>query len=383
MVNLIQSVKHLWSITSFNKTELHDYAHIILVDEARRGIMALSLLLIAMILSALPVYAMLELHPAYLYTYAMIAALSLHIYLSAKKTDDINVLHLFAIILLTISATAFISLSHQINSFSILLFANVILLFMAVPLVPWGLREASIVIFIIYSLLTFSTGGVNERFGTETFLVLQFFMIAASMTSIIIVARSVRIRKTDLSTRFDLEQARTHLYQLSNIDPLTGAWNRRFLNIALEKMLEKNRTKNTQFHYSLLDIDNFKKLNDEYGHDFGDRILITIGKLFRHHLKDNGYLVRMGGDEFSLLFINEHPHTFIDIVCNKIEQECNKDKALVKLSYGLVSSQLNNDCNLEDLYIKADKNMYEHKATVKNLEKSPTKDCVPLLAGNM
>ncbi len=364
MHGLIEYIKQLWSTTSFGSQELSQYARKELVDETREGVMAMSLLLLGLIISALPVYFKLDLHPVYLYTYLLIAVLSIHIFLSARKMGDLKVLYLLGITLLTLSATAFVSIAHQTSSFSVLLFANIVLLFMAVPMVPWGIREASIVIFIIYALLTLSTGGMTERFGSDTLLVLQFFMIAAALTSIILVARSVRIRKDDICARFDLEKARAHLYELSNVDPLTGAWNRRYLPSAIAQLINDYEDKANSFHYILFDIDNFKILNDTYGHDYGDKVLQCIGEIFTAHLNGNGYFIRLGGDEFALLLVHDKPNDFVSVLFTEIEQKCSAfcdASATVSMSYGLVSAPLCSETTLSALYLRADKAMYKCK----------------------
>jgi diguanylate cyclase (GGDEF)-like protein len=371
MSSLIKNINQLWSTTAFLSPELRLYAEKTLLGETRKGVMAMSLLLLALIISALPVYFQLNLHSIYLYTYLLVAALSLHTYFSSKKINDINVLYLLGITLLTISATAFVSIAHQSNSFSVLLFANIVLLFMAVPLVPWGIREASIAILIIYVLLTLSTGGMTHRFGTDTLIILQFFMIASAMTSLLLVARSVRVRKDDLVVRFDLEQAHTRLYKLSNTDPLTRAWNRRFLPIAIDLLIKDYKENYVTLNYFLFDIDDFKSLNDNYGHDYGDKVLKCFGDNFNKKLSSNGYFIRLGGDEFALLLIHEIPTKFVDQICAQIINDCNaiddKISGKVGISYGLATAMLNKDVSLETLYIEADKSMYNNKNAGKSV----------------
>ena len=235
---------------------------------------------------------------------------------------------------------------------------------MAVPMVPWGIREASIVIAIIYILLTLSTTGMTHRFGADTLIVLQFFMLAAAIVSIILVARSVNIRKKDIRTRFNLENTRAHLYELSNTDPLTGSWNRRYLSTATTQLINDFEGKEDVFHYILFDIDNFKTLNDKYGHDFGDNVLKCIGETFINHLNKDGYLIRLGGDEFALLLVHKNPDAFVKSVCAKIEEKCrsfSSANVIVSLSYGIASAPLCSETTLSALYLNADKAMYKEK----------------------
>ncbi len=381
MYESIKYIKQLWSCTNFGSIELNQYAEEQMLAETRKGVMAMCLLSLVLIIAALPLYFELKLHPIYLYTYLLVAALSIHIFFSARKMGDIKILYLLGITLLTISATAFVSIAHQTSSFSVLLFANVVLLFMIVPMVPWGIREASLVIFIIYSLLTLSTGGMSTRFGTDTLMVLQFFMIAAAITSIILVARSVQIRKEDMSTRFDLEQARAHLYNLSNLDPLTGAWNRRYLPTATIQLINDHEGEADSFHYILFDIDDFKTLNDSYGHDYGDKVLKCIGETFIGHLNNDGCLIRLGGDEFALLLVHDKPNVFVKTVCAEIEQKCREfstGNATVKMSYGMVSAPLCSDTTLTALYLSADKAMYKSKEKIKSMQADkPLKNVSP------
>lgn len=361
-------LQQFWSTTSFKDKELTAYAAEKLIEETRRGVMAMSLLMLGLILTALLFYLRLGLEPVYLYAYGLVAALALHVYFSARTLGEIRVLYLLGITLLTISATAFVSIAHQTNSFSILLFANVVLLFMAVPIVPWGLREAGAVIFIIYILLTLSTSGVADRFNSDTLWVLQFLMLAAGVMSIVQVARSVRVRKDDITARFELEQARAHLYQLSNIDPLTGAWNRRYMTTALARLVDDHQGSGHELHYALFDIDDFKQLNDSCGHDFGDKVLQCIGEKFNASLNHNGHLVRLGGDEFALLLVRNNPHELIDSILRAISEnfENLSDSDLpVTLSYGLASAPLCADAPLEELYVKADEALYRSKRNKK------------------
>lgn len=375
MVEYIKRLRSLWSTVHFSDQELAHYASDQLLEETRRGVKSMCVLLLALIFIAFPLFVELKLNSIYFYTYSMVALLALHIYYSATRLQKIRELNLLGIVLLTISATAFVSIAHHTNSFSVLLFANVVLLFMAVPMVPWGMREASFVMLIIYILLTASTGGVSEKFGHDTLWVLQFFMIAAAITSMAVVARVVRVRKDDLSTRYDLEKARAHLFELSNVDPLTGAWNRRYLPTATAKLASDFSGKAEDFHYALLDIDDFKILNDNCGHDLGDKVLKTIGEKFREALEGKGYLMRYGGDEFAVLLVDDAPDDLISGVVDEIERIFEEDPCCsepVTMSYGLISSPLEPDMTLTDIYHRADQALYRNKRWSKSFSEEVT-----------
>lgn len=89
------------------------------------------------------------------------------------------------------------------------------------------------------------------------------------------------------------------LDNLANVDPLTGLYNRRsmqtFLNRASDREAEKT------FCLVMCDIDNFKKVNDTYGHDFGDIVLREIAQIIQRQVKEYGQVCRWGGEEILLL----------------------------------------------------------------------------------
>lgn len=109
----------------------------------------------------------------------------------------------------------------------------------------------------------------------------------------------------------ELEIANRRLFDLSHKDQLTGLFNRRYLNEHLQKQLE-NQTglqrrccDSPPIHrYALVmvDLDHFKKVNDTHGHAAGDLVLQRLGKVFRIHCRDDDYIIRMGGEEFLIIY---------------------------------------------------------------------------------
>lgn len=87
---------------------------------------------------------------------------------------------------------------------------------------------------------------------------------------------------------------------LAETDPLTGLYNRRALSEFLEKEIAHDDLKET-FSVALIDLDDFKPVNDEYGHAIGDKLLVEVSRRFQNICGDNAIVARMGGDEFSVL----------------------------------------------------------------------------------
>jgi diguanylate cyclase (GGDEF)-like protein len=247
---------------------------------------------------AAAVYAVLGIGDGYAFTFAALAALSLHILLSARTTRTIRVLYLLGTVLLVIIGIGLVLLAHQSGSFSGTLFAAVALLFMVVPMVPWGLRDAAVVTLLIYGLFTGSTLAVWGRFSAESMWTLQFLMISAGVVSLLLVMRAVSARKQHIEARFGLEKKERELQQLSEIDPLTGAWNRRALEARMPALLREAREQGAELCFAVLDLDHFKRFNDAFGHQRGDEILRLLSERFGSMLEPGELLARMGGDEF-------------------------------------------------------------------------------------
>jgi len=122
---------------------------------------------------------------------------------------------------------------------------------------------------------------------------------------------------TDISKEKNIEEK---LVKIANFDALTGLYNRRKFDEILK--LETNRVKRYKRDLSALffDIDHFKKVNDTYGHDIGDDVLMSVAKLVLTHIRETDYFARWGGEEFIIIL----PETNIDkakIMAENIRKE--------------------------------------------------------------
>ena len=98
-----------------------------------------------------------------------------------------------------------------------------------------------------------------------------------------------------------LEEANRELYELSIRDPLTGAYNRRYIFEHGIRDLEKRRVERLGYALVLIDVDHFKKINDGFGHAVGDEVLRMLARTM-NDCRDNGCIVgRIGGEEFLIL----------------------------------------------------------------------------------
>ncbi|NNE86661.1 MAG: diguanylate cyclase [Silicimonas sp.] len=131
----------------------------------------------------------------------------------------------------------------------------------------------------------------------------------------------LRVAQEELKARNDdLEHARAELFKLANLDELTGLPNRRAANANLQELALTGVDANENLVVLQLDLDGFKRVNDELGHDAGDSVLTQVAKRLEQLLPDDGMLFRIGGDEFQFLLQGQHKATEALSLGNQIVQ---------------------------------------------------------------
>ena len=207
----------------------------------------------------------------YLASILLFGLLSLHVLISAAFLRNVRTLHVLGMTFLIIGALSLTILAHRSGELHIGVMAASVMLFVAIPLVPWALRETIIVIGLAYVLLTSSLVIVPGRFTSESLWVLQLLVLGAAVIAVVVTARNTSIRKQDLRARFELESAHSDMELLSMQDHLTGAWNRRFLSEKFAEFAQYCLDKQKALHVAILDIDDFKGINDEFGHQLATK----------------------------------------------------------------------------------------------------------------
>jgi diguanylate cyclase (GGDEF)-like protein len=350
-----------WSVTGQMSEEVAAYASRLWVRDARTGLMSLSTVLFLLFVAEIGVQAHFGLDHSHLYTFGLLSMLALHVLVSAGAVQDTKSIYVLGTVLLVVSGTAIMLLAHQAGAFTFTLFASIALLFVVVPILPWGLREASVVTLLIYLTFTASAFTGASRFNPQILWALQFIMIGAGVISLVMVARNTLIRKTDVRVRFELEKAHNKLLELSHLDPLTQTYNRRFLTDKFNEHLDLWRAQRLVCHFAYIDVDNFKPINDSFGHDFGDRVLRALSAGFNAVFKNRGFLVRMGGDEFALMFHGSDPEALIGEGKRLMQHSIPNRKCDVDLSVGLVTIPPDSSFTMEQVLRLADNVLYEAK----------------------
>ncbi|EKO3415640.1 sensor domain-containing diguanylate cyclase [Vibrio fluvialis] len=162
------------------------------------------------------------------------------------------------------------------------------------------------------------------------------------------------------------------LNQLASTDHLTGAPNRRVFTKEIQHALAQFHSDGASFFLGLMDIDHFKILNDQYGHNAGDYVLKQVVGISSALLGSDGHLSRIGGEEFALILHDQNKQSALAIynaVRHAIEQtmmEYDNMTMSITVSIGITQVQTS-DLYPEQLLKRADKALYAAKSNGRNL----------------
>lgn len=158
----------------------------------------------------------------------------------------------------------------------------------------------------------------------------------------------------------ELEEAQKDILRLSYYDKLTGLRNRAYMEDRFKEVDKKN---NSDYSIILGDVNGLKLVNDTFGHKEGDRLIFTIGTIFKKVCLEDDVTARWGGDEFTVLIINKG-HEYLENLTKNIKSECEKIKDFgFKISIALGSAEKSEGLNTEEVMNLAEERMYRGKLT--------------------
>jgi diguanylate cyclase (GGDEF)-like protein/PAS domain S-box-containing protein len=171
----------------------------------------------------------------------------------------------------------------------------------------------------------------------------------------------------DISER---KKAEEQLKKLSRTDTLTGCYNRRYGLDLIKRQIKLANRNELPLLLAFFDIDNFKKINDDYGHLEGDEVLKRVASLFKAKLREVDIICRMGGDEFLLAFPDSSLKettlitSRLEKIISQYNKKSNKDYQL-SLSIGFSEYLPDKPKELDELISIADQEMYKDKHSKK------------------
>lgn len=177
--------------------------------------------------------------------------------------------------------------------------------------------------------------------------------------------KNIQSEKERESRRKEYEEK---LKNKAHYDHMTGLLNRFACETIVNQVLDEGLENVTEV---VIDVDNFKEINDLHGHYIGDQVLIKIGELFQKYCRSDDIAARLGGDEFFLMFLGLMQQDTIRARLQTMHQEIHniarelKLKVPVSVSMG-VTKIYSTDKTFDDIYVRADETMYQAKLSGKN-----------------
>jgi diguanylate cyclase (GGDEF)-like protein len=222
-----------------------------------------------------------------------------------------------------------------------------------------------------FLMLYFFQPDLHDRIGTAELMITIFSLINSLVIVLSLMSRGVSLHRALLTStqhKQELLIQNNLMEKLSKTDALTDLYNHKTFHEHMTRLLDQ-RDQRISVNLALLDIDNFKKINDTYGHWAGDQVLKRIAGTIRIHMTDDDFAFRYGGEEFAVLFTHKSPEDAFAVlerirkeVENIVHDELNG--GTVSVSIGLQSYQPG--MGREQFFKDADECLYEAKRSGKN-----------------
>jgi diguanylate cyclase (GGDEF)-like protein len=218
-----------------------------------------------------------------------------------------------------------------------------------------------------YEAFTLKTGG-SFAFGTKILIWALCSLIAGLLFSVLVVSP---VMSRNRQERFQMDRRAENLQKQATTDPLTGMHNRRYFEEALQGYLSEFNKIGATLGLLILDLDHFKNVNDNYGHDVGDMVLREVALRMRAICREHDVVARLGGEEFAVIT----PYANMEQLLAVAERYRQMVEALAiktgnvvirpTVSIG-VSTNEGGVANVDDLFKAADQKLYQAKHSGRN-----------------
>jgi two-component system, sensor histidine kinase LadS len=233
-----------------------------------------------------------------------------------------------------------------------------------------GFRELKYYLVAWSALLTATLIWALSPYAQTQFSADYFFIAGTSLDSLIFTFSIFDLIRIDLKEKEDIREREKYYQALSRTDALTGLYNRRYLS-EIVKQMESNNEIPIQSALIMIDLDDFKNINDTWGHLIGDIILTRTGTKIKKHIRKSDIACRYGGDEFLLLLPGakiEAAQTIAEEIRKEITAEINYsetgEEIRTSVSIGITETRL--DDTFDGMFLRADAALYQAKKSGKN-----------------
>lgn len=252
----------------------------------------------------------------------------------------------------------------------------------ALGALEWGILTLGLEVTLWAYPLAIVNSFVSERRPARILMAVGIGVLLPTVALVLPPEAAVRFAATYLMVCLfsdmavsSLERLQDRLNDLAIRDPLTGAFNRRCLDLRLDDAIEQHRRGLGAFSLIALDVDHFKQINDGFGHDAGDQVLVRLVETVQERLRAVDALFRMGGEEFVILCrgtAGRQAHGLAEAVrCEILAADLLPDRA-VTVSLGVV--EYDDTKGKHDCLRRADQNLYRAKQCGRNRVWPPEPD---------
>lgn len=272
---------------------------------------------------------------------------------------------LFAIDVAVYTFVSILMSAHA--NYTVLYYVIILIMQILIPYAPIRTRIvmiACIWVLAICSIFIESNAAIPATV-TVYDKILRLFNMNATIIAVIIelslnnvVSKMLEDYKT-----VEIKELEEQAYQ----DPLTSLYNRRYAEMVFKEIAEDRRPQH--WYVAMADIDDFKHINDTYGHGVGDEVLRFLAQFFKLHFRETDYLFRWGGEEFLLLLkdvTKEDAYRVLDKARDDLAQAIIRIKRLELSITITIGAAALNQTNIEESIERSDKNLYIGKTSGKN-----------------
>lgn len=231
--------------------------------------------------------------------------------------------------------------------------------------IPFMLGMLDFLVFLLCRVISGTQSAMyvqNNDVAGELFYIFNFICTCVALISFSTIF-SMELRAGNNK----LTQMNNELAKFAKLDALTGLYNRR----GMEPYFDEFCNSGKNFFVCLCDIDDFKRVNDSYGHEAGDDVIKTVARIIRHDIRTGDYVCRWGGEEFVFMITADTEKEAIEVV-EAIRSDIENFVMLfngtcIRFTLTLGVTHYNQGENIGETIARADENMYQGKRAGKNV----------------